>query len=42
VVPYSMSSVDGNVTLRYDLSVEKRVVGFAKQDILFLGKCREE
>jgi hypothetical protein len=40
VVPYSLSSVDGNVTLGYDLSVEKELLGL--QDTLLLGKRCEE
>lgn len=40
MVPYSLSSVDGNVTSGYDLSVEKELLGL--QDTLLLGKRREE
>jgi len=42
VVPYSLSSVDGNVTSGYDLSVEKELLGLQNKDTLLLVKRREE
>lgn len=35
MVPYSLSSVDGNVTSRYDLSVEKELLGLQNRISFF-------